>query len=134
IVRIETKTVIGILRRGFFVSSANAPEFSQPTKPEIAIGKARASPPRPGIPPRLVKGSPSWPPARKKITTESSSRPTASTRKKIKAHRDEIRTPRKRSGVVTSVATTETSIQFSEGTSALTHEPRNTTTAATVIG
>jgi hypothetical protein len=37
-IKMEAKTVMGISRRGFFASSANGPAFSQPTKPEKAMG------------------------------------------------------------------------------------------------
>src|ERR1035437_9716885 len=41
ITRIEVKTVIGMYRLGFLDSSARAPEFSQPTKPETARAKVK---------------------------------------------------------------------------------------------
>src|SRR3989442_4842236 len=98
--RIEAKTVIGISRRGFFASSANAPEFSQPTKPDMAIGNASAKPAKPAapVPPRFWKGAPMWPPARKRMTIESRISPAASTEKKMKAQMVEITTPRRSKG------------------------------------
>src|ERR1022692_779565 len=70
ITRIEVKTVIGMYRLGFLDSSARAPEFSQPTKPETARAKVNPTSPLkpPGEPPEAWNGAPRCPCASTRTT------------------------------------------------------------------
>src|SRR5262249_1051501 len=134
----ELKTVIGMYRLGLRDSSASAPEFSHPTKPETARAKVKPTRPLipPGAPPDACRGAPRCPCARASTTTDKMISPRASLQNMMNAARAEITTPRSSSGRVSAspARVTASHPALPQPNSDDTHEPMNTTTAAIVIG
>src|SRR6266700_4136532 len=130
----EVNTVTGMYRLGSLDSSASAPEFSQPMKPETARAKVRPSRPR-GVPPEGWNGEPRWP-ARASTTTDSTISPSASLQNMMNDARAEITTPRSSSGTARATPPRVTSSQpaFPQPASEATQDPMNTTTAPSVTG
>src|SRR5581483_7795239 len=125
-------------RRGFFDSSASGPEFSHPMNPETASANVSPARPRkpPGDPPLAPNGAPKCPCARISTTADRMIRPSASLQNMTNDALAEMTTPRNSSGRASAMPASVTASQpaLPQFSSDETHEPMNTTTAATVTG
>src|SRR5579863_6413836 len=124
---------------GFRDSSASAPEFSQPMKPDTASANVRPTRPRnpPGEPPLAWKGALRWLPCtRLRTTMDKMMSPSASLQNMMNEARAEMTTPRSSSGTASATPASVTASQpaFPQLNRAATQEPMNTTTGATVTG
>ena len=124
---------------GFFDSSASAPEFSQPMKPDTASAKVRPTRPRnpPGEPPLAWNGALRWLVCTSEsTTTDKMISPSASLHNMMNEARAEMTTPRSSSGTASAMPTSVTASHpvLPQLNRAATQEPMNTTTAATVTG
>src|SRR5215469_566414 len=134
---IELNTVIGMYRLGSLDSSASAPEFSQPMKPETASAKVRPTRPcrPPGVPPEGWSGALRWCTC-VSTTTDRMISPSASLQNMMNDARAEMTTPRSSSGRARATPPRVTSNQptFPQPAREATQDPMNTTTAPTVTG
>src|SRR5580704_3623517 len=125
-------------RLGFFDSSASAPEFSQPMKPDTASAKVRPTRPRnpPGEPPLAWNGALMCPWDSERTTTDKTISPNASLQNMTNEARAEMTTPRSSSGTAsaTPARVTASHPALPQLNRDATHDPMNTTTAATVTG
>src|SRR5215472_16001309 len=133
----EVNTVIGMYRLGSLDSSASAPEFSQPMKPETASAKVRPTRPcrPPGLRPEGWSGALRWLTCTSTTTSRMIS-PSAPLQNMMNDARAEMTTPRSSSGRARATPPRVTSSQptLPQPASEDTQDPMNTTTAPTVTG